>query len=153
MSDQDLVNLGMKESYLPYIRYWFINKLNLKNYTFVLRNPVTNQLRLQEADFDRKVCFQDVTSFSTAFLFFVETETTVGSYFSRKLTPRLVSPIGFKIDFLGGPYFWISCMIFRHYPEIYFKPIFKIKSHEKKLFDAKKFHFRMPIFMKQQVLN
>ena len=44
-------------------------------------------------------------------------------------------------------------MIFRHYPEIYFKPIFKIKSHEKKLFDAKKFHFRMPIFMKQHIFN
>lgn len=29
MSDQDLVNLGMKESYLPYIRYCLINKLSL----------------------------------------------------------------------------------------------------------------------------
>ena len=33
----------------------------------------------------RKVCFEDVTSYSTAFLFFVETETTVG-YGSRSIT-------------------------------------------------------------------
>ena len=32
----------------------------------------------------------------------------------------LLSPIGSKIDFLGGPYFWISFMIFRYYPEIHF---------------------------------
>ena len=29
-------------------------------------------------------------------------------------------PIGSKIDFLGRPYFWISCLIFRYYPGIHF---------------------------------
>ena len=31
----------------------------------------------------------------------------------------LVSPIGFKIDFKGVPYFLIGCMIFCMYPQIF----------------------------------
>ena len=44
----------------------------------------------------------------------------------------VVSPIGSKIDF-WGPYFWISCMIFRYYPEINFYTNFWSQNSRKQI--------------------
>ena len=52
-----------------------------------------------------------------------------------------VSPNGSKIDFLRGPYFCISCMIFRYYPEIQFTSTFEIEIHERKSLTSKKSYF------------
>ena len=58
----------MKDTYLKYVRH-----------------PETYKLLLTDEEYTRKVCFQEITSYSTAFLFFVETETTVG-YGTRSIT-------------------------------------------------------------------
>ena len=66
------MELGFDESFLQYVR------------------DERGRLLLTEKDYeasDAKVCFTDVDSFSTAFLFFVETETTVG-YGGRSITPN-----------------------------------------------------------------
>ena len=60
----------------------------------------------------------------------------------------LVSLNGSKIDFFGRPYFWISCTIFRYYPEIHFHIHFEIKIHEKKFLDTKIISFSKPDFDK-----
>ena len=58
---------------------------------------------------------------------------------------RFVSPIGSKSDF-GGPYFWISSMISRYYPEIHFYTHFwnfnsqKIPWHQKISFSKADFY-------------
>ena len=66
---------------------------------------------------------------------------------------ELVSPIGFKIDFLGDliceSAAWFLVIILK----FIFTPIFEIKNNEKNSLKPKKFHFRRPIFMKQQILD
>ena len=53
----------------------------------------------------------------------------------------LVSPNDSKIDFLGRPYFWISCMIFRYHPEIHFYTHFWYYNSRKKFLDTKNISF------------
>ena len=52
-----------------------------------------------------------------------------------------MSPFGFKIDFKGGPYFWIFCRIFRYYPKIHFYIHFWNLNSRKKFLDTKKNHY------------
>ena len=51
----------------------------------------------------------------------------------------------FLNQFLSGPFFWISCMIFRYYPEIHFDTHFWNKKSWKIFLDTKKNHFRRKI--------
>ena len=45
---------------------------------------------VNDTSYARPVCFENVNSFKTAFLFFVETETTVG-YGKRTITGKLIN--------------------------------------------------------------
>ena len=79
-------------------------------------------------------------------------QMTVRKYFNYQAGGMAVErQNGFEIDFVRNLISESATFFFVIILNFFFKPIFQIKIHAKKILDTKKFHFRSPIFINQEI--